>query len=127
MYEKCRIWLWYVITWWVNCNKDKKKKKTHLWINEIFLNINLIYVSYPDVIMALLIHNGPAKSVMDRQSLNGPAVITLLYWQHPKTHRRILSSVATSLHFQSPVLFRATNIIKKETKLYVIVLHIVAV
>jgi hypothetical protein len=33
--------------------------------------------------------------------------------QHPKTHRRILSSVATSLHFQSLALFRATNIIKK--------------
>jgi hypothetical protein len=29
---------------------------------------------------------------------------------------RILSSVATGLHFQSPALFRATNIIQKETK-----------
>ena len=47
--------------------------------------------------------------------------------QHPKTHRRILSSVATSLHFQSPTLFRAINIIKKETKLCVIVFHKVAV
>ena len=27
MYEKCRIWLWYVITWWMNCNKDKKKER----------------------------------------------------------------------------------------------------
>ena len=47
--------------------------------------------------------------------------------QIPKTNRRILSSVATSLHFQSPALFRATNIIQKETKLCVIVFHKVAV
>jgi hypothetical protein len=84
--------------------------------------------------------NDDIKPCTERQSASCPVIWTSscgetdsegltprLLRQHSKTHRRILSSVATILPFQSPALFRATNIIKKETKLCVIVFHKVAV